>query len=130
WKGLKIERPVKEFKDADVNARLEEILARHGRLMPFDDAATSGDYVVCNLTFKEGDYVISESKEEVIRIRPVLSFRDGKIEAFDKLMVGVKAGETRTGQAKLSADAPTQALAGKTVSAVFEVLEIKRLKLP
>ncbi len=31
----------------------------------------------------------------MIRIRPVLSFRDGKIENFDKLMKGVKAGETR-----------------------------------
>ena len=36
--------------------------------------------------------------EEVIRIRPVLSFRDGKIEKFDKLMAGVRAGETRAGR--------------------------------
>ena len=130
WKGLKIERPIKEFTDADINIRLEEILAKHGRLVPFDGAASSGDYVVCNLSFKDGDRVISESKEEVIRIRSVLSFRDGKIEGFDKLMKGVKADETRVGEAKLTNDAPNEALRGKTVSAVFEVLEIKQLKLP
>ncbi len=39
--------------------------------------------------------MLASAEEEVIRIRPVLSFRDGKIEGFDKLMTGVKAGETR-----------------------------------
>ena len=66
----------------------------------------------------------------MIRIRPVLSFRDGKIENFDKLMTGVKAGETREAEAKLTDDAPNEALRGKTVTAVFEVLEVKKLELP
>ena len=130
WKGLKIERPMKDFSGKDVDARMEEILAKYGRLVPFDGAASSGDYITCNLAFKHGDQVISESKEEVIRIRPVLSFRDGKIEKFDKLMKGVKADETRSGEAKLTNDAPNEALRGKTVTAVFEVLEVKKLKLP
>src|SRR5690606_26483698 len=83
-----------------------------------------------NLTFKSGDQVISSSNEEVIRLRPVLSFRDGKIEGFDKLMEGVKAGETREAQAKLTDDAPNEALRGQEVTAVFEVLEVKKLELP
>lgn len=130
WKGLRIERPIKDFSATDVDARVEEILAKYGRLVPFDGAASTGDYVTCNLRFKIGDEVISESNEEVIRIRPVLSFRDGKIEKFDKLMKGVKEGETRAGEAKLTNDAPNQALRGKTVTAEFEVLEVKKLKLP
>ena len=36
-------------------------------------------------------------------MRPVLSFRDGKIENFGELMAGVSAGETRQGEAKLRA---------------------------
>jgi trigger factor len=60
----------------------------------------------------------------------VLSFRDGKIEKFDELMKGVKAGETRTGEALLSDDAPNQTLRGRSVTATFEVQEIKRLVLP
>ena len=95
WKGLSVERPVREFTAKDVDRRLEQILARHGRLVPFDGPASRGDYIVCNLTFKNGAVELSSSKEEVIRIRPVLSFRDGRIEKFDKLMQGVKAGETR-----------------------------------
>lgn len=130
WKGLSIERPVKQFAKKDIDKRLEAILARHGHLTPFDGPAERGDYITCNLSFKHGEEKISESKEEVIRIRPVLSFRDGKIEKFDKLMEGVRGGETRQGEAKLSADAPNESLRGKKVAAVFEVLEVKKLELP
>src|SRR5262249_37071800 len=97
WKGLSIEKPVQKFTDADVEKQLQDLLARRGRLVPFDGPAASGDYLTLNLTFKNDGEELSSAKEETIRIRPVLSFRDGKIERFDKLMKGVKAGETREG---------------------------------
>src|SRR5262249_31141186 len=56
--------------------------------------------------------------------------RDGKIEKFEKLMAGVKGGETRTAKVKLSDSAPNEALRGKTVEAKFEVLDVKKLQLP
>ncbi|HET6880878.1 MAG TPA: trigger factor, partial [Pirellulales bacterium] len=59
-----------------------------------------------------------------------LSFRDGNVEGFDKLMNGVEAGQKRVGQAKLTPDAPNEALRGKVISAEFEVLEVKKLELP
>jgi trigger factor len=105
-------------------------LARRGRLVPFDGPATSGDYITANLTFKHGDEVLSSAEEEVIRIRPTLSFRDGNIPQFDKLMAGVRGGETREGAAELSNDAPNEALRGQKVAAVFKVLEVKKLEVP
>ena len=130
WKGLKIEKPVREFTEADVDRALENLLARYGQLVPYDGPAEVGDYVSTNLTFQHGDQVLSRANEEVIRIRPVLSFRDGKIEKFDELLAGVRAGETREGQAVLTDDAPNVAMRGMTVAAVFEVLEVKKLQLP
>ena len=130
WKGLVIEKPVREFSDADVDQTLQGILARRGRLVPFDGPAAAGDYITTNLTFKHGDEVLASAKEEVIRIRPVLSFRDGKIERFDELMTGVRGGETRQGEAQLSDDAPNAALRGQKVTAIFEVLEVKKLEVP
>jgi trigger factor len=130
WKGLKIEKPMHEITDKDVDNTLQRILANRGKLVPFDGAAEPGDYITCNLTFKEGDRVISSANEEVIRLRPVLSFRDGKIEKFDELMTGVRGGETRTADAEVSNDAPNFDLRGKKVTAVFEVLEIKKLEMP
>jgi trigger factor len=130
WKGLSVERPVKEFNDADVDTQLQKILAQRGRLVPHDGPASAGDYIATKITFKHGDEVLSSSDDEVLRIRPTLSFRDGKIEKFDKLMKGVKAGETREAEATLTEDAPNAALRGKKVKAIFEVLEVKKLELP
>jgi len=130
WKGLSIERPVREFTREDVDAELENLLGRYGRLAPHDGPAATGDYITTNLTFKHGDQVLSQANEEVIRIRPVLSFRDGKIEKFDKLMEGVAAGETRQSEAELTQDAPNVMLRGQKVTAVFEVLDVKKLELP
>lgn len=130
WKGLSVERPVKEFTKSDVEKRLERMLAEHGRLVPFDGAASNGDYITCNLRFMNGAVEVSSGKEEVIRIRPVLSFRDGKITNFEKAMKGVKAGETRETAIKLSDDAPNESLRGQEISAIFEVLEVKKLELP
>lgn len=130
WKGLVIEKPSREFSDSDVDQTLQNVLARRGRLVPYEGPAASGDYITTNLTFKHDDQVLASANEEVIRIRPVLSFRDGKIENFDKLMDGVRGGQTREGEALLTDDAPNAALRGQKVKAIFEVLEVKRLEMP
>ena len=130
WKGLCLERPVHEFSAGDITAALENLLARYGRLVPHEGAAAEGDYVSCNLTFRHEDEVLSRISEELIRIRPVLSLRDGNIEKFDEVMAGVRAGETRQATARLTEDAPNEALREKDVTAEFEVLEVKKLELP
>ena len=65
-----------------------------------------------------------------LRIRPTLSFRDGQAGDFDKLMEGAKAGDNDLGKVELTQDAPNEALRGKKVDVEFEVLEVKKLKLP
>ncbi len=130
WKGLTIDRPVHEFTDGDIEEALENVLARRGQLVPHDGPAEPGDYIATNLTFSHAGQVLSSAEEEVIRIRPVLSFRDGKIDKFDELMVGVRAGETRETEAQLSDEAPNAALRSQRVQAKFEVLEVKKLELP
>lgn len=130
WRGLAIDRPVHEFSDKDIDEALFNLLSRHGQLIPRQGPAESGDYLTVNLTFSHDGKTISTAPEELIRIRPVLSFRDGKIEKFDELMVGIKAGETRSGEALLSQDAPNEQLRGQRVTATFEVKDVKRLEMP
>ena len=110
WKGLNVERPMRDFTEKDVDSQLQRLLAQRGRLVPHEGAATAGDYIQVNITFKDGENVISKTEEQTLCIRPTLSFRDGKVEKFDKLMAGVKAGETREAKAKLSDNAPNEAL--------------------
>jgi trigger factor len=130
WKGLKLKRLTREFTDQDVAEQLEQMLARYGQLVPFDGAASAGDYLTVNITSRYDGKPVAQEAETVLRIRRTLSFSDGQIEGFDKLMQGVKAGDQRTAEIKLMQDAPHAELRGKTVEVEFDVLEVKQLKLP
>jgi trigger factor len=130
WKGMVLERPVREFTEQDVDAALRNLLSRHGQLVPHDGPAELGDYIATGLSFSCEGRLLSSAAEELIRIRPVLSFRDGKIEDFGEVMKGVRAGQTRTAEAVLTQDAPNAALRGKTIAAQFDVKDVKRLQLP
>ena len=130
WKGLKLERPVREFGDQDVDRHLKKLLRGHGELVPYDGEAETGDYVTVNITFWKDDEVVSEAEEQTICIQPVLSFRDGRLEGFGKVMDGVKEGDTKDAMVTVSADADNEQLRGQELSAHFEVLEVKKLELP
>ena len=130
WKGAKLERPVREFTTDDVEQHLEKMLTRFGQLVPFDGAASQGDFLTVNFTTTHDGEKLEQDEECVLRIRPTLSFRDGEIKDFGKLMTGVQAGETRKAEVELMQDAPNEALRGKKVQVEFAVLEVKKLKLP
>jgi trigger factor len=130
WKGLKLKRLTREFTDEDVDQQLEQMLSRYGQLVPLDGAASAGDYVTATITSTADGRQVAHEAETVIRIRPTLSFTDGQVEGFDKLMKGVKTGDKRMAQVKLTEDAPNTELRGKKVSVEFDVQEVKQLKLP
>jgi trigger factor len=106
WRGLKIERPIREFTDADVDAQLEQMLARYGQLVPHDGPAAAGDYVTVNIRTSEDGRQVAYEEERSLRVRPQLSFLDGRIDDFGKLMEGAKAGDKRTASISLTQDAP------------------------
>lgn len=130
WKGLAIKRATHEFGAAEVDKQVNNVLERYAELAPREEPAEAGDFVVCNLTFNHQGRTISTAFEQTIRVRPTLSFTDGKLEGFDQLMVGAKAGDQREAKIVVSADAQDENLRGEAVDARFEVLEIKRLELP
>ena len=130
WQGLKIERPMRDFTDADVADNLEQMLARYGQLVPFEGAAETGDYITANIRVTHDGKEIGREEERVLRLRPTLSFLDGRLEGFAKLLAGAKAGDKKAGKVELTQDAPNEELRGKKVDVEFEVLDVKKLKLP
>jgi trigger factor len=130
YKGLKIERPMKEFGETDVNKQLERFLHNYGQLVPKSGAAAAGDYLVADVLFRDAGQEISKAEELSLRIQPILRFRDGTIEKFDKAMVGVQAGDVRKVGVVISNEAPNEALRGRTIEAEFTVKDLKRLRLP
>lgn len=130
YSGLKVKRPVRAVSEEDVQAYLEKYLAQFGQLVPHDGPAEPGDYVLANLRFESAGKELSHADEQQIRIRPVLRFTDAEVTGFDKLMAGVKPGETRVAKAKISVEASQQELRGEPVEISFEVADVQRLRLP
>jgi len=129
WKGLKLERPKHEINEPDVSRHLAELLRSNSDLVPIEEPAQLGDYVIAKLTVMKGDQVVSEEPEHEIVVRPVATFPDGRIENFDKLMVGAKAGDVKTAAVTIGDDSPNEALRGEKVELKIEVLDVKRLEL-
>ena len=130
WKGMKLEKPVRDFTDADVDAASVSFRSRMGKLDETENGAVSGDYISTKLYIRYNDEIINSSEHETIRLRSQMLFSDATIDKFDEQMAGVKAGETRTLKFTLSEEAPNVLLRGKEVEAVFEVEKVYTLNLP
>jgi trigger factor len=130
WKGLAIDKPTREFTDADVDTQLKNLLAAQGNHVPHDGPAADGDFVNIKVTAKNGDEVLSETTHDGVCIRKTLSFHDGRLEGFDKLLEGAKAGDKKSAEVEISENAANEALRGKKVGVEIEVLEVKKLELP
>ncbi|MEM8864477.1 MAG: trigger factor [Planctomycetota bacterium] len=130
WKGLKIERPVRDFTDEDVDDEVQKMLSRYGQLAPLDEPAEPGDFVTLNVTSRADGKELTKEEELVVRVRDTLSFADGRLDGFAELMTGVEPDTKKTAKVTLSQDAPNVELRGKEVDLEIKVLDVKRLKLP
>ena len=130
WKGLTIERPVREITQEDVDGHLVKVLSDYADLAPVERPVEAGDYVTVNVSVKSDDKTVATHEEMELCVRPTLSFPDGMVEEFDKLMVGGKAEETKTTTAKISADSENAELRDKEVEVSFEILDVKAEELP
>jgi trigger factor len=130
WKGLNIEKPVRTFSAADIDATIQQILSEHGELTYKTEPAEPNDYVETKVTFKAGEQILSRIEQETLRIRPTLSFHDASLEHFDTLLTGTKPGDAVTVPITLTENAANTEFRGKTVDAVFEILAVKKLTVP
>ena len=130
WKGLKIDNPTKEFSKKDVDAHLVQLLEKHAVEEPVDGPAEENDIVAVNIKFKEDGKEIAFLKDAAVRVREQLSFSDGTLADFDKLMKGAKSGDNKTAKISISSQAENEELRGKEVEAEFEVLDVKRIVPP
>ena len=129
WKGLKLDRPTKEFDRKDVDKHVERIMGDAANLVPVDRSAEDGDYLMVQITFSSEGREVSVCTEEV-RIAPKISFPDAVCDGFDKLMIGAETGEKRQTKVTISHDAPNEELRGKELEAEIEVLNVSEMTLP
>ncbi|MCA9052490.1 MAG: trigger factor [Planctomycetaceae bacterium] len=130
YKGLKIERPVRDISDADVAAYTQDYLQQYAHLVPVDEAAQVGDTVICDVEFTHKGESIRTFEELALKIRPTLRFYDAELEGFDKLMAGAKADDVREADLSISLEADRIEMRNETVHAKITVLDVKRLEMP
>jgi len=132
YKGLKVQRPVRQISEKDVDLQYERFLEGYGQLVPRIDApARIGDYLTADLVFlREDGSTINEVKEIQFRLQPELRFQDGRIPEIGKALEGAKAGETREVEAVLGTSVADPDLRGKAVKVQATVHDLKELRLP
>ncbi|MCH7987956.1 MAG: trigger factor, partial [Planctomycetes bacterium] len=130
YQGLTIERSVQEISDEDIDAYQGRFLTQYGQLVPCEEAAVAGDYLTLGIEFQHNGETVHKISELSVRVLPTLRFYDAELEGFDKLMVGVKAEETRDADLTVSTEAESMEMRGETVKAVFTVHDVKRIRMP
>ncbi len=128
WKGLALERPEREFTDADIDSHIGNLAQQFSDLAPVDDAVKASDYVVCNITSRFDGEDINTKDEQLIQVRPTLSLADATVEGFDKLLIGAHADDRKTVNVEISEHAENENLRGKTIELEFEILDVKRVE--
>ena len=128
WKGLKLERPEKDFTDADVDAEIVGLGRRVSDLVPVEEPVAADDFIVCNIKSTVGGEVVSSQEEVSIEVKDKLSFADATIEDFGKLVIGKKAEDKVTTKVEISEFSDNEDLAGKEVEIEIEILDVKRVE--
>ncbi|MFV0442483.1 MAG: trigger factor [Planctomycetaceae bacterium] len=130
YKGLTIERPVRNISDEDVAEYTREFLGQYAQLVPVDEPAQLGDSVIVDVEFTHNGETIREFHELTLRVRPTLRFYDAELTGFDKLMIGAMADDVREADLTISMEADRIEMRNEKVHVKFTVLDVKRLEMP
>jgi trigger factor len=124
---LAIERTVVTITDGDVDNMIERLREQRSTWEVVERKAAAGDRVVVNFVGKIDDEVFEggEGKEVAIVVG------SGQvIEDFDKALVGVAAGDTKSAKVKFPKTYGVASLAGKKAVFDIEALKVERNVLP
>lgn len=130
WKGLKLETVVHDYTDDEVSTRAQELLQRYGNEEDVDGEIATGDIVNVTIEFKDGDEVVTTLEDTRVPVRSKITFSDGDLNDFDKLVVGANVGDKKETTASLSADLDNDELAGKEYTANVKINNAKRVTVP
>jgi trigger factor len=124
---IKVERPVLEISDDDINKMLETIRKQRQAWQEVDRAAQDGDQVTIDFVGTiEGEEFQGGSAQGVA----VELGSKRMIAGFEEQLVGAKAGEERTLSLSFPEDYHAKELAGKPVEFATKVIKVEEAVLP
>jgi len=127
FSDLKIDRPVCEVAEADVDDMIRTLQEQRGEWVEVDRKAGPGDRVrIAYVATVEGERIPDVGQHE---IAPVV----GKLESFpdlEKVIKGSKKGDTYSKKLNFPESYRTKQLAGKKVPVEIEIKAVEEAKLP
>ena len=130
WEGMKLERPVHEYADAEVDDYLKKLLARYAKTVDSTDPVAADDLLTAELTFTHDGKQIAQTTETGVAVRPTLTFKDAKLEGFDKLVIGKNVNDVVEAKLPISAEADNPELSGKEVDLSLKITGVQKLEYP
>ncbi len=124
--GIPVDKPKLEVTNDMVEHEITELQKRLGTWKPKDGKIAAEDQIVADVTLKAGGETEKIANSE-IHVRPRSFVGKVVIDDLDKLLVGAKAGDTKT----TSTDVPTtffeEKYRGKKVDVEIKINDVKTL---
>ncbi|MFN2169391.1 MAG: trigger factor, partial [Anaerolineae bacterium] len=126
YRSIRLDPPVVEVSEEDVQAQLQEMQERQTEWIPVEDGAGYGDLVTAKIIgVVEDETILEDDAFELILEEENQEFPPG----FDAEFVGLLAGATHTFEPAYPEDWPSER-AGKVAQYEVEVISVKREDVP
>ena len=90
----------------------------------------TGDLLSVELTFTYDGKQIAQKNEGEVAVRSTLTFKDAKLEGFDKLVNGKNIGDVIETKLPISAEADNDELRGKEIDLSIKILGVQKYEYP
>jgi trigger factor len=127
YKGLEVGKREPGISDEEVEAEVEQLRERSGRLETVERAAGEGDFVVMDYvgTLDGTPFAGGEGRDQMVELG------SGRlVPGFEEQLTGAKAGEERTVAVTFPDDYGADELAGNQAEFAVTVKEVKAKELP
>ncbi len=125
--GLKVEKPIAEVTDADVDRMVENLRRQRGSWKTVARAARDGDRVTIDFDGTLDGAPFPGNKGDKL---PVVIGSGRMVAGFEPKLVGQSAGQDLSFEVGFPHDHATVQLAGRTVRFMVKIHEVAELELP
>jgi trigger factor len=132
YKSVKVEKPVVEVTDEEVQAEISSLQERQASYDPVDEDRALQDGDFAQVAFEATPKNVALDKEEPVKMDEVMVEigSPNTVAAFTENLRGVKAGEERNFEVSYPGDFYDHRLAGKNFDYKVKVNSIKKKTLP
>jgi trigger factor len=125
--SLRVPRDEVKIDNKQVDEALEDLRRRNGTIEPVSRKAKKGDVISGSVSAKAGDMSVFSADDIEFRITDEAL---QSLPGFIDVVIGLKKGDEVTKTVEAPADHSDENIAGKTMTYVITVSEVKEEKLP